>query len=101
MFSMRKPRLKDSHLITAQLHDQLTDDRVFGKLAPLQTLEDFFDIPKLEALRREVSSCEKGMILVVGTGASLVTEGDAVVYFDLPRREIEKPLYSRDGQLPW
>ena len=81
--------VKDSHLITAQLHDQLTDDRVFGKLAPLQTLEDFFDIPKLEALRREVSSCEKGMILVVGTGASLVTEGDAVVYFDLPRREIE------------
>ncbi len=81
--------VKESEVLAEQLSDQLTEDRVFGRMNPQQTLEEFFDNSRLESMRAQVCSCDEEMILVYGTGASLVTEGDAIVYFDLPRREIE------------
>lgn len=81
--------VKESEVLTEQLSEQLTEDRVFGRMNPHQTIEEFFENSQLERIRAQVCSCEEGMILVYGTGASLVTEGDALVYFDLPRREIE------------
>lgn len=62
------------------------NDPVFGFLCGL-TLPEFFDAGRLESLRRKVNSLPAGLVLIVGTGASLVTEGDIVVYADLPRWE--------------
>lgn len=81
--------VKDNAVLTSLLQDQLTEDRVFGKMDPKQTLKDFFDIERVKALQEQVKACTEGMTLVYGTGASLIAEGDFLVYFDLPRREIE------------
>lgn len=62
------------------------NDPVFGFLCGL-TLPEFFDTGRLELLRDRVRSVPSGLVLIVGTGASLVAEGDIVVYADLPRWE--------------
>src|SRR5262249_53692728 len=63
----------------------LTDDPVFGKMNDL-SLESFFDPKKLAGLREQVKAAS-GSVVVYGTGASLVTEGDALVYANMPRWE--------------
>ncbi len=75
----------------------LTDDRVFGVMNTLR-LEDVFIPEKVEALRRKIRETS-GLIIVYGVGASLVTRGDTLVYFDLPRWEIQ--LRFRRGMTNW
>lgn len=64
------------------------DDPVFGFLSEL-TLPQFFDRDKLAQLRTKVEQASAGLVLVVGCGASLVTEGDLMVYADLARWEAQ------------
>jgi mannose-6-phosphate isomerase class I len=68
--------------------DELTDDPVFGRLSS-RTVEDFFDPDRLARLRAMVAG-STGTVAVVGTGASLVSPYDALVYADLPRWEIQQ-----------
>jgi mannose-6-phosphate isomerase class I len=68
--------------IERMIEPDLTDDPVFGRLTSLD-LADFFT----EA--RPVVPSE-GRVLIVGQGASLITEGDLLVYADLPRWEIQQ-----------
>ena len=75
----------------------LTDDRVFGVMNTLR-LEDVYLPEKLEALREKIRSTP-GLCVVYGTGASLVTEGDTLVYFDMPRWEIQRRF--RRGMPNW
>ncbi len=71
----------------------VTDDRVFGVMNALR-LEDVYRQEKLEAMRREIEGCD-GPALVYGTGASLVTEQGTLVYFDMPRWEIQCRFQQR------
>lgn len=71
----------------------VTDDRVFGVMNALR-LEDVYRQEKLEAMRREIGGCD-GPALVYGTGASLVTEQGTLVYFDMPRWEIQCRFQQR------
>ena len=64
------------------------DDPVFGFLCGL-TLPEFFDAGRVESLRHRVRSVPSGLVLVVGCGASLISEGDILVYADLPRWEAQ------------
>jgi len=64
----------------------LGDDPVFGFLCGL-TLPQFFDPAKLDWLRSQVHSVRRGLVLVVGCGASLLAEPDILVYADLARWE--------------
>ena len=96
--------VKQSGVLAEQLRDQLTDDRVFGHMKPDQELEEFFDVAKLAALRREIAGLGPGSILVYGTGAALAAEclyeyraGDVLLYFDLTRREIENRYAAGTG----
>lgn len=73
----------------------LTDDRVFGRMAPF-TLEQCYDIAKLTDLRAQVNACSEGLVVVIGFGASLVTEGDIRVYADLARWEIQQRYRSQE-----
>lgn len=66
----------------------VTDDRVFGIMNTLK-LEDVYDPEKVDAMRGSVAS-ESGLTVVYGVGASLVTEGDILVYADLARWEIQR-----------
>jgi mannose-6-phosphate isomerase class I len=67
----------------------LTDDPVFGHMNFIE-IEDFFDPGRFESMRHEV--CEaRGLVLVVGTGASLVAPPAAIVaYADMARWEIQQ-----------
>lgn len=81
--------------IAHMLQRNLTDDRVFGVLS-CHKIEEFFDENKLAVLRRRAEE-GKGLRLVYGTGASLVTRGDVTVYADLARWEIQQRY--RSGEL--
>ena len=71
-----------------QIKQYLTDDRVFGLLTT-KNLKDYYVDSKVDAMRKKVAEVKSGIALVYGVGASLVTEGDILVYCDLARWEIQ------------
>jgi mannose-6-phosphate isomerase class I len=74
--------------IDAMIKRYLTDDRVFGYMAPF-SITDFYDQEKITRLRSEVESVTDGLVIVIGTGASLITKGNLLVYADMARWEIQ------------
>jgi len=64
------------------------DDPVFGFLSGLE-LPQFFDQTKVAQLRAVIEKIEQGLVLIVGCGASLIAEGDMLVYADLARWEAQ------------
>ncbi|WP_338556009.1 class I mannose-6-phosphate isomerase [Erwinia sp. E_sp_B04_7] len=88
-------RLEQS-AIDSMLARFITDDRVFGYLAP-HKLDDFFSPQKIRALREKIASAEQGIVVVMGTGASLIHQGDISLYADMPRWEIQQRF--RRGEL--
>jgi mannose-6-phosphate isomerase class I len=62
------------------------NDPVFGFISGLN-LPDFFDAKKLASLRSQVNAVDSGLVIVVGTGAALVHEGDILVFADMARWE--------------
>ncbi len=81
--------------ITKKISDYLTDDRVFGKLSTFK-LTEFFDEKKLKD-GREIINNTTGNILIIGTGAEILTSGDILIYADLARWEIQQRF--RTGEL--
>ena len=77
----------DDGAYNARIREFVTDDRVFGVMNTL-TLSDVYDGGRVETMRREIES-ERGISVVYGVGASLVAEGDILVYADLARWEIQ------------
>lgn len=81
---------KSAPEIELMLGDVLGDDPVFGRMNELQ-LEDFFDPRKLARAREHVRHWNRGLLVIIGTGASLVsTEPDLLVYADMARWEIQR-----------
>ena len=78
---------KESKAITEQMKYHLTDDRVFGRMYYGEFI-DFMDEEKLNAAKATVQNA-KGLTIICGAAASLVSEGDINVYFDLARWEIQ------------
>ncbi len=64
------------------------DDPVFGYLSPL-TLEQFFAADKKAALAARAQAAT-GLVLIVGSGATLLAEPDILAYADLARWEIQQ-----------
>ena len=68
----------------------LGDDPVFGRMNSLE-IEDFFDVAKLAGAREQVKNWKHGLLIIVGTGASLLSaEPDLLVYADMARWEIQQ-----------
>jgi mannose-6-phosphate isomerase class I len=81
--------LKSSAEINGQLRDVLGDDPVFGRMNTI-CLGDFFDHQKLAKARQKTATWNNGLLLVVGTGAALVSpEPHVLVYCDMARWEIQ------------
>ena len=78
---------KDGKTITEQMKYNLTDDRVFGKMY-YGNLEDFIDEKALSMAKKAVEN-HKGLTIVYGVGAGLVSQGNVYVYFDMARWEIQ------------
>ncbi len=84
--------------INSMIKDYLTDDRVFGVLTT-QKLQDFFVQEKIEEAKKTIDNVQDGLVLVYGVGASLITKGEMLLYFDLARWEIQ--LRFRSGLGNW
>jgi mannose-6-phosphate isomerase class I len=82
--------LKSSSEIEPLVSSVLGDDPVFGRMNSLE-VEDFFDTAKLARAREQVKNWGHGLLLIVGTGASLLTiEPSLLVYADMSRWEIQQ-----------
>jgi hypothetical protein len=64
------------------------DDPVFGRMNGLH-MADFMNEPEIERLAAEIANIESGLIIILGSGASLVHPGDILVYADLARWEAQ------------
>ena len=82
--------LKCSPVIEQMVGDVLGDDPVFGRMNRIQ-VEDFFEARKLGNARERVRNWKHGLLLIIGTGATLVApEPDILIYADLARWEIQQ-----------
>lgn len=75
--------------INEMVYPFVTDDPVFGYMSQL-TLNQFFDPKLLSAIERETATLAEGLVLVIGTGATLaVPNPDILLYADMSRWEIQ------------
>lgn len=82
--------LKPARQVDQMLAPYLGDDPVFGLMNDI-SLESFFDPAKLKESRKAISDWNSGLLLVIGTGATLVCERfDILVYADMARWEIQQ-----------
>jgi mannose-6-phosphate isomerase class I len=67
----------------------LGDDPVFGRLTQ-RAIVDFLDPARVARAQEKIRACD-GLVLALGTGASLIAERwDLLVYADMARWEIQK-----------
>ena len=87
-----KDAFKDEALIREMIHPDVTDDRVFGFLTRLN-VEDYLSDEKVNGIRQEVANILEGVVVIYGTGASLLLPSfDLLVYADMARWEIQKRM---------
>lgn len=81
--------MKTTDQVDELVYPFVTDDPVFGYIAPLE-LNNFFDANKVAGLQQELNDVKEGIVIVYGHGASLIaTSANALVYADMPRWEIQ------------
>jgi mannose-6-phosphate isomerase class I len=82
--------LRDPDEIENLLRPLLTDDPVFGQMSGA-TIQDLQHPAKVDRLRRAAEQQKDGLVIIVGTGASLVTpDAGVLVYADLARWTIQQ-----------
>ena len=67
------------------------DDPLFGWMTNLQ-MKDFLEPEKCLQLTKQIHHVQDGLVVVLGTGASLVHPGDILVYADLARWELQNRM---------
>ena len=80
--------------LTRRMQSHLTDDRVFGVMYYGNVI-DFMD-EKLIKRYQDLLKTRTGTTLIYGFGASLIAEGDVLVYADLARWEIQQRYRSKE-----
>ena len=90
VFSIRARDLMwPEEYIRNMVFPDVTDDRIFGRITGI-TLRDYFDPEKLAEAAAKISSVQEGIVLITGTGASMICENpDILVYADMARWEIQ------------
>ena len=81
-------------ILSKKLEREITEDRVFGVLS-VRRIEEFFDMDKINELKKEISEIKEGLTIVYGIGAGLI-EGDILVYADMARWEIQQRLRRKE-----
>ena len=81
--------LKAADDIEKMVYPFVTDDPVFGYMAPLN-MKDFFDHVDLISTQNKIESVENKTVIVYGIGASLIANNAGIlIYADMPRWEIQ------------
>jgi mannose-6-phosphate isomerase class I len=82
--------LKGAPEIERMVSAVLGDDPVFGRMNSI-AIGDFFEIEKLARAREQVKNWKRGLLVIVGTGASLLSPApDLLVYADMARWQIQQ-----------
>ena len=82
--------LKCSSAIERMVGDVLGDDPVFGRMNRIR-IQDFFDKRKLDNARDRATNWKQGLLLIIGTGATLVApDPNVLIYADMARWEIQQ-----------
>jgi mannose-6-phosphate isomerase class I len=80
---------KSAEDIDKMVYPFVTDDPVFGYIAPLN-LKDFFDYYTFTSIQDNINEAEEGTVIIFGQGASLFAPAaDLLLYADMPRWEIQ------------
>ena len=88
----------DEATLTVMMQRWLTDDRVFGVLAPFR-LAEFYDVEKLDRLKAQLAARRRPTI-IIGLGAALVAPtAEITVLADMPRWELQQRM--RKGLPNW
>jgi mannose-6-phosphate isomerase class I len=83
---------KEEGDIRSMVYPDVTDDRVFGFLSRLR-MSNYLDSSKVDRLRQDIAGISEGVVVVYGSGASLVYSGyDVLVYADMARWEIQQRM---------
>lgn len=91
-----KDLYKPEAAIRNLVHPFVTDDRLFGYLAPL-TITDYLDSNRVAEIRQQVSALAQGTVIVYGAGASCILEQcDLLVYADMARWEIQLRMRRKE-----
>ncbi len=85
-------------VIFNMIERHITDDRVFGFIAP-HKLDEFFDGDRLKEMKAQVENASTSVV-IFGSGASLVHKGTTSVYADMARWEIQQ-RYRHQGLGNW
>jgi len=81
--------MKTSDEIEKMVYPFVTDDPVFGYMAPLN-LPDFFDAKKIASMQGKLDTVNEGICIIYGIGASLIApKPNLLFYADMPRWEIQ------------
>lgn len=80
-----------------EFKNNITDDRVFGLMTHAK-IKDCFDLERLERMQKEIKDGRE-TVVVIGVGAASLFQGDLLIYFDMPRWEIQ--LRYRRGKGNW
>lgn len=83
---------KEEPEIYSMTQKYVTNDRIFGFMTSL-TMADFIDPEKQMLVRNQIDKIETGLVVIIGSGASLVyPESDLLIYVDMARWEIQKRM---------
>lgn len=85
----------DGQAITEKMRPYLTEDRVFGFLYPF-LLHDFYVPGRIQEMQGQIKAIQEGIVVVYGFGASLIADGDILLYANLARWEIQQRFRSRE-----
>ena len=85
-FLSTESAFKSEQVIDRLVAEFLTDDPVFGYLAPL-TIRDFLDADRSAAFKTRIVETDQKLVVVVGVAAAILCEPQIVVYADLTRWE--------------
>ena len=81
--------MKPKYEIEKIVYPFVTEDPVFGYMAPL-SLSDFFDPKKIASMQEKLSTVNEQICIIYGIGASLIEpKPNLLLYADMPRWEIQ------------
>lgn len=76
-------------VLNEKMRADITNDELFGYLTRY-TMEDYFDLEKVETVRKRISDMEDGIVVVYGVGAAYIQpQYNILVYADMARWEIQ------------
>lgn len=89
---------KCEEMLEEEFRDFITEDRVFGVMCH-KGMDAFFRLDRLEMAKKSLGEITSGLVIILGMGAGLLSEGDIYIYCNLTRWEIQ--LRYRNGMPNW